>query len=318
MAFWCVLLLQAAGVACGDSPDAASPNVIGDTSDRANEAPVIQRIAFEPASPTPGSPVRVVVDARDPDGDPVKMTYEWSLRGESVGNGTAKLMLADASRDDELEVVVVASDGRTDSDPESLSVRLVGRPPRIDRLRIAPANAVSAGEVIEVVPEARDPEGDAIEFAYTWLVNGAPVDDVSGPEFDTRALARGDVVHVEVGASDGDGSSEPFRSTGIRVTNRPPRVVSRPGARSTSSGFRYRVVAEDPDGDAPLRFELEQAPEGMEIGANSGEIRWLPRPDQGGRHRVRVVVDDRMGGRASHAFDVDVGGDGAPPAAVTP
>ena len=68
--------------------------------------------------------------------------------------------------------------------------------------------------------------------------------------------------------------------------------------------------------DAPLRFELETAPQGMRIGAQSGEIRWTPAVDQTGLHPVRVVVDDLKGGRVSHAFEVEVGGVGAAPAAV--
>jgi hypothetical protein len=43
----------------------------------------------------------------------------------------------------------------------------------------------------------------------------------------------------------------------------------------------------------------------------------MPTPDQAGRHRIRVVVDDRNGGRVSHAFEVQVGSPG-PPAAVEP
>jgi hypothetical protein len=52
----------------------------------------------------------------------------------------------------------------------------------------------------------------------------------------------------------------------------------------------------------------------MKIGAN-GEIRWMPSRDQAGLHRIRVVVDDRNGGRASHAFEIRVG-DSVPAAGV--
>jgi hypothetical protein len=316
--FACLLTLQVVGLACGEAREGSEQNVLHETADRANQAPTIESIALEPASPTPGGAVRVIVEVNDPDGDPVKMSYEWKLDGRPVGNGTAKLMLHEAERGDDLEVVVVASDGRDDSEPESKSVRIANQPPTVQRLRVAPSNTVTAGEIIEASAEARDPEGDPLEFVYTWELNGREVGGDPGAEFDTSGLTTGDVLRVEVRASDGESLSEPFHSPDIRITNRPPRVVSRPGASSSGGGFAYTVVAEDPDGDTPLRFELEDAPEGMQIGAHDGEIHWTPRPDQAGRHQIRVVVDDLRGGRVSHVFDVDVGGAAAPPAAVEP
>jgi hypothetical protein len=113
-------------------------------------------------------------------------------------------------------------------------------------------------------------------------------------------------VVVEVFASDGSTEGAPFASPPIRVVNAAPRVSSKPGPATAGAGFHYRVEATDPDGDAPLHFALEEAPDGMTIGAN-GEITWMPSRDQAGLHRIRVVVDDRNGGRASHAFEIRVG-----------
>jgi len=273
---------------------------------------------LEPAAPTPGGAVRVVTEVNDPDGDPVKMSYEWTLDGRAVGNGTSKLMLTEVQRGDTLEVVVVASDGRADSEPFSTTVSIANQPPTVQRLRVAPSTAVTAGEIIEASAEARDPEGDPLEFVYTWQLNGDELRGDPGAELDTSELVTGDTLRVEVRASDGESLSEPFHSPDIRITNRPPKVVSRPGTSSPGKGFAYTVVAEDPDGDTPLRFELEDAPDGMEIEAHSGKIHWTPREGQAGRHQIRVVVDDLRGGRVSHVFDVEVGDAGAPPAAVEP
>ncbi|MGH0030903.1 MAG: hypothetical protein ACQGVC_14010 [Myxococcota bacterium] len=273
---------------------------------------------FDPAAPVPGEAVRVVVDVSDADGDPVKTSYEWSLRGEPVGNGTAKLMLADAARGDRLAVSVFASDGRADAEPASVSVTLGNQPPTVQRIRMGPALRITAGQPVVIGPEGSDPEGDPLRFDCTWLVDdepaGAPVEiDAGGTaEFDTASLSTGDTLRAEVVARDGESASEPFRSPLVRVINQPPRVVSRPEGSPDRDGFHYRVVADDPDGDAPLRFELADAPRGMRIGAHSGEVDWLPAADQAGHHAVRVVVDDLRGGRISHAFDVDVGGRSPP------
>jgi hypothetical protein len=301
-------------LACGDAAEAPEP-LAGATASRENAPPEIESIVLDPSAPQPGGSVRAIVEVTDPDGDPVKVTYEWKLRGEPVGSGMPKLVLHDANRGDEIEVTAVASDGRGDSEAATASAYLGNRPPEVTRIQVGPSFEVSAGTTILVQPEASDPDGDELSFRHVWRVNGE-VSEAAGDEFDTSKLARGDVVVVEVFASDGAEDSVPLVSPEIRIVNSPPQVSSRPAPASAGSGFRYRVEATDPDGDAPLGFELEQAPSGMKIGAN-GEISWMPSAEQSGVHRIRVVVDDRNGGRTSHAFEVRVGEVG-PPAEVAP
>jgi hypothetical protein len=306
-----VYTIAALLLACGQAGPEPEPLPSAAQMDRANEAPYIASVSLEPAAPEPGSSVRAVVDARDPDGDPVKMTYAWTLDGEAIGAGLSKLALRGGSRDERLEVTVVASDGRADSAPRVVSVGLANRPPRVERLLMGPALEITAGTGVEVEAQAHDDDGDPIELHHTWKVNGDRSAH-TGPSFATAALETGDVLTVEVRASDGTHESEPLESPPIRVVNRPPRVVSRPGASIPEVGFRYLVQAEDPDGDDSLRFELDLAPDGMQIDAVSGEVTWKPRSGQAGTHPVRIVVDDQKGGRIAHAFEVQVGGSPSP------
>ena len=108
-------------------------------------------------------------------------------------------------------------------------------------------------------------------------------------------------------AEDGLAESETFVAPPLRVVNRPPRVLSRPGP-AVAGRFRYRIDVEDPDGDT-IQYELAQAPDGMQIEA-SGDIEWAPADDQSGVHEVRVIVDDLRGGAIAHDFELEV----APPA----
>ena len=294
-------------LACGEAGPEPGPLPSAAQADRANEAPYIASVSLEPAVPEPDAAVRAVVDARDPDGDPVKMTYEWTLEGKAVGAGLSKLALRGGMRDERLEVTVVASDGRADSEPMIASAHLANRPPRVDRLLVGPALEITAGTDVEVEALAHDEDGDAIELAYAWRVNGEP-SPLTGATFSTAALQKGDVLVAEVRANDGIEESDTLASPPIRVVNRPPRVVSRPGASTPEAGFRYVVQAEDPDGDDSLRFELERAPDGMKIDAVSGEVTWKPQSGQAGTHPVRIVVDDQKGGRIAHAIEVQVGG----------
>jgi hypothetical protein len=304
-------------VGCGDRP---APEVeehgaaSAETSAGSNTPPDIASVRFEPAEVAAGEAVRVIVEASDPDGDPVKLVYDWKLDGSPVGRGTPRLLLRDASKGELYDVTVIASDGRADSEPRVLSARVANRPPRVDRLRIEPTTPLTAGMRIVVQPEGQDDDGDPVQFSYAWMINGAPTLH-DGPELDTATLRPGDEVVVAVRASDGEDDSEMLTSQPLSVSNRPPSVTSRPGSSLPGGAFHYLVEAVDPDGDAPLRFELDESPAGMQIGAISGEVDWRPTASQAGRHTVRVIVDDLRGGRIAHAFEVEVAGSGGPPAA---
>jgi hypothetical protein len=295
--------------ACADEPSssAAGPSAARAPGDPGNTPPLIASVELEPAAPRAGESVRAMVNASDPDGDPVKLVYEWELAGRAVGGGTQRLLLDGATRGDDFQVSVVASDGRAESEPFRVRGAVANRPPRVERLTVEPATQVTAGMTLAIHPEGSDDDGDAISFEFAWSLNGEVIDH-EGPVFDTRSLTRGDVVKVAVRALDEWDASEALASPEFRVVNRPPHVVSAPGDSVMGDGFHYRVEAEDPDGDMPLRFELEDPPEGMKIGASSGEIDWRPNHDQAGRHTVRVIVDDLQGGRIAHAFELTVAG----------
>ena len=85
--------------ACGaESP----PSAIGATAvpvshDPGNRPAQITSVRFEPAEPMADEAVRAVVKASDPDGDPVKLIYEWEVAGRAVGRGTQRLVLDGAS-----------------------------------------------------------------------------------------------------------------------------------------------------------------------------------------------------------------------------
>lgn len=111
-------------------------------------------------------------------------------------------------------------------------------------------------------------------------------------------------------------SSEWWREDSFEITNAAPRITSIPGDFDPDGSFRFAIVVDDPDGDRSYRYEVRQAPEGVEIDSVSGALEWAPRPDQGGIHPVVIAVDDRHGGVAVQEFDVSVRFEDADPPAA--
>ena len=277
-----------------------------------NSAPRIAAVRFDPPNPVVGDTIRAAVDVTDPDGGTPFVQYSWTRSGIRVGGNVPKLVLKDARKGDRIELEVTASDGQAASDVEVVWVVIENAPPSLRKVDVEPGSEISAGQTITLRPEARDPDGDAVEFRYRWEVNGQRV-SVTGAMFDTAELERGDQILATVVATDGETDSEPLETPTFTLTNTPPSIVSWPGAPGRDGTFNYQVRAEDPDG-GNLMYKLAEAPAGMKIGSQTGAIRWEPKPDQIGSYTVAIVVDDLEGGQTQQVFELSTTAPDAPPA----
>ena len=304
----CAALVALGG--CGESEHAASGRSMAAaaqaTARHTNEAPQITRVLLQPSDPKPGTTLQARAEASDPDGDVVHFQYLWSVDGHRVEASGASLQVPDAPKGTEIEVQVVASDGRDQSAPATASTRVGNRPPALDNVALDPAESVRIGQPLVAVATARDPDGDAVHFRYEWRVNGQPTRE-DHERFATGALHRGDRVEVRVVASDGEAESPPVDSPAVQVANTAPEITSTPDTIQTSDGaFHYTVEARDPDGDRNLHYRLVKAPEGAHIDPLLGEFVWQPTREQVGTHAVEVAVEDGHGGETHQKFELTV------------
>ena len=325
---WWAAPLLALALACGggeetprsSGPAMAAPPAIQEHQE--NAAPVVESIALNPPTPLPGVPVEANVKAWDPDGDSYRLSFEWEVNGELAASGSIpRFTPAAARKGDRIEVTVVASDGRLESEPVRERARIGNRPPLLQGLLLEPEGTARPGDELLASPEAYDPDEDSLRFEYTWLVNGAEVEQ-RGRTFSTRGLGRGDAVRVRAVASDGSDTSQAAESREVAIGNSAPLIESIPTQQSESGLFRYAFEAKDPDGDRNLRFRLREAPEGMRIDPILGVVTWRPKPGQVGVHPVDVMVEDSHGDGSALRFEVTVtstpGDSGEQPPAATP
>ncbi len=311
-------------IGCGAAEEAPRPSGAAMSGTRppraenaANGAPVIARVRLEPEEPVPGGRVRALVEARDPDGDALRLRYVWTVGGVPAGGDAADLALGHVRKGDELEVTVLASDGQAESAPARARAVLGNRPPLLTGIVLEPADGIPVGGRVKAFPEAQDADDDTLRYEVEWLVNGAASGE-DGLEFEARGLRQGDRIEARVRASDGRVTTAPVVSRAVVVGNSPPEITSRPPLRFDGAAIHYDVEARDPDGDPQLRFSLLQAPPGMEIDRFDGTIRWTPSPAQTGRHTVEVAVEDSHGGKAAQSFQVTIGSEPSPGPAAAP
>lgn len=312
--------LAAALAACGsEEPVKATGRSMAETGtatrhDGENRAPVIERVVLRPPNPRPGERIVADVTASDPDGDRIGLTYQWTLGHERVDGG-ASLHLPGVDKGTAIAVRVVAADGKTEGSPVTASARVGNQMPVLLGVAIEPLGDVTAAHDVMAVPRGMDPDGDALEYEFTWRVNGRRVED-AGAVLSTREFRRGDAISLTVVASDGSDESTPIESQPIEVRNASPKIVSTPGDFEADGRFLYPVAVDDPDGDRRFRFRLIDAPDGMRVDFVSGLVTWQPGEEDAGTHPVVVEVDDLAGGKTTQAFRVSVAFEsGQPPAA---
>jgi hypothetical protein len=274
-----------------------------------NEAPVIRAIRLEPHEPVQGDRIRAVVSVHDPEGDEVELVYRWRVDGDPVVAEGAVLELVGVDKGARIEVVVVASDGRAESDEVVEMVTVIDRAPVLNGIAIQPTDTVYPGDSVVVTPTGSDPDGDRVDFEFEWLVNGERVDGDSR-SFSTAGLSAGDRIRVRVVATDGSSKSVAQESVDVTVGSAHPEIVSSPPGITDDGVFRYAVEARDPDGDRNLRYRLAQGPEGMSIDEVLGQIEWRPAGNQTGVHQVSVVVRDSSRLETTQSFQVTVSASG--------
>jgi hypothetical protein len=306
---------------CGGEPSEPATGEESTAPASMNSPPVIEEVALEPSRPRPGETVQVRVNVSDPDGDPIRLDYEWRADGRTIERaaGQPSLHVENLPRESAIEVTVIAHDAQSESAPETAVARVGNLPPTIVAVGMQPTGPVSAGTAITATPRANDPEGKEVEYTYRWSVNGE-TRPIEGPTLPGDQFVRGDTIVLEVVASDGLAESEPVVSPPIPVVNAPPRIVSEPGQFSADGIFRYALKTEDPDGDTAFRYNLVQGPTGMTVGFDDGKLTWNPAADAAGSHDVEIEVQDRFGGKSAYRFSLTLSyeSEKAPAAAEAP
>jgi hypothetical protein len=161
----------------------------------------------------------------------------------------------------------------------------------------------TTNDAVRAVVDATDRDGDSVDIDYKWFINDKERYEFRNEVLPARAFEKGDVIVVEVVASDGDRETSQ-RSRELIVANSPPRFLADPRALRDIDGFR--VEATDDDGDA-LQFSLQGAPEGMTVDKDLGVLRYKGSVDEpGGAYRIKVVANDGDGGKAGWDFGIEL------------
>ncbi len=295
--------------ACGgdDAPTPSSSEPFAKSNPQLNRAPILDDLSIQPANPRSDQALSVSFKAQDPDHDSLQTEVAWYLNGASVQRGKEQILSASrTTRGDEVYAIIHVSDGKFTTSKKTPTMRVRNQVPRIDSVELLPKEATAKDELL-ALPRAIDSDNDPIEFSYSWMVNGTPLRNASRPHLESGRVRRGDTVVVSVVASDGSGKSNPVESPPARIENSAPRITSKPTYNlSGRNQYNYQVVAADPDGDRPLRYQLIESPPGMTIGLVSGLVSWIVPDDANGKYPVELSVRDSNGAESRQNYVLEL------------
>ena len=261
-------------------------------------------ITFSPPAPSVADNVRALLrDAVTLREVPAE-SWKWKVNGEVLNGESDTLSAGTAGKGDEIEALASVAGPRGTASVRSRKIRVANALPRVIR---AEQSNLSPGksDTLVATPSAEDPDRDPIRLIFRWRINGNVVQEGENPELPLSKAKRGDEVYCEVIPNDGEATGPTLATPIVTVRNSPPILRSTPPSRGGPDNvFSYRLIAEDPDGDA-LVFAMTEGPKGASFEA--GTFRWPPPAEFQGTARVVFRVSDGAGGEARQEFVINVG-----------
>jgi autotransporter-associated beta strand protein len=254
------------------------------TTTVADSAPTAS-VSLNPVNPTVGQVLTARVVAADADGDPVTLSYVWTVNGVVVRTTADSAGLSDtldlstlgsAVAGNLVAVTVTPSDGTLGGTPAETSTLIALSAPGAT-VHLAPGSP-GTSDVLTATATTSDADHLPVTLTYLWSLNGTTIQTTS----DTTALTdtldlglaghgdKGDVITVTV-TPVASGISGAVASSSVTIVNSPPTaaVVLTPANPTAVSTLTATVTAADDDHD-PLSFSYVWKQNGTVVRSDSG------------------------------------------------
>ncbi len=142
-----------------------------------NGAPGAPEVELLPDPPVSSDDLQArLVEATDPDADPLTYVWQWTRDGAVVPELTGDAVpAAHTARDEQWTVTVYATDGTLDGPSATAGpVTILNGPPTGGSLTLSPAEPEAGLDdlLCEVSEDAVDPDADPVDYSVAWSVDG--------------------------------------------------------------------------------------------------------------------------------------------------
>lgn len=219
-----------------------------------NGAPVLSNLLLDPDPLLTGVDVTASVDAVDPEGDTIQLSWAWTVDGDPAGTDSPTLPATAFERGSTVGLTVTPSDGMATGRPLVLDPpRVVANgPPVIGAVSLEPTPVDETVTVTCTHAPVTDPDEETVTVTYSWTVSGTAL-AMNSATLDGASFDKGDTISCTVTASDPGGAETVASSPSVTVLNSAP-VIDEVQIVDLSPAFGADLEVQlvglvDPDGD---------------------------------------------------------------------
>jgi hypothetical protein len=164
-----------------------------------NSLPELTKVKLMPETFKPGDTLRIDAEAKDADGDPVAIEYEWKVNDKPAGTG--KNIGKVLKRGDKFSVKVMPFDGEEYGHHAYLERELKNVPPMF----VEDNRFIFEGGIFSFRPQATDPDGDPVQYSLKSGPDGMTIEAETGVVMWTVPPELNKAITFIVAAEDGQG-----------------------------------------------------------------------------------------------------------------
>ncbi len=144
-----------------------------------NHPPQIISVDVDPLSPKLGDTLRIDARASDPDGDTLKLIYEWQKNNETLSESDSSLRLSGNyfKRGDKITLRVFPDDGLDKGSPGIMTVVIGNSPPSI---LSSPSDNLYVNRVFTYQVKATDKDNDNLTYSLKAAPTGMTIHSATG------------------------------------------------------------------------------------------------------------------------------------------
>ncbi len=188
-----------------------------------NREPTIPAgVSITPSTPTVSDTLTCAAAGVDEDGDPVSLTYAWTIGGATVGPSST--LSGAFSAGDTVTCTVTPDDGKGASagTAASASVTIDNTAPTIASVTLTPSSP-QTNDTLTANGATSDADGDPVTVQWDFYVGGSLVQSgASNTLSGVSYFDKNDTVYVTATPSDGTDTGSPVTSGSVTVDNTPP------------------------------------------------------------------------------------------------
>ena len=179
-----------------------------------NSPPLLNKVLFAPARATTEDALRCqVVGASDPDGDQVRIRWNW-YEGEAPLAVEGPVLAAEyTKRDHTYQCRATPSDGTLNGEAMTAEGEVQNAAPQIVKASILPRLPTTVDGLTCEANGVSDADGDPLTMTYRWTVNGVD-SDIKASALPATVTRAGDTVICAIQADDKLSSVKLYRCFG--------------------------------------------------------------------------------------------------------